>query len=142
MWSLGIFHDAKFLRCSKHLNGAMRACLGSELPVLRQCLLVLRDCTIYSDRLRQQPRRPMMTTSIAGIRIYALLLFCLLPWLSACERHQPPIQNDADVIVVGAGLAGLSAAVEMGRSGVWKDKDGTVVMELDAKSMRKKSPDH
>jgi predicted oxidoreductase len=60
----------------------------------------------------------MMTTSIAATRIYPLLFFCLLPWLSACERHQPRIQNDADVIVVGAGLAGLSAAVEMGRSGV------------------------
>lgn len=44
-----------------------------------------------------------------------VLLAVLLP---ACERQQPDIPPDAQVIVIGAGLSGLSAAVEMGRSGV------------------------
>jgi len=58
-----------------------------------------------------------MTKTTAGIRICPLLILCLLPWLSACERNQPRIQNDADVIVVGAGLAGLSAAVDAANGG-------------------------
>jgi succinate dehydrogenase/fumarate reductase flavoprotein subunit len=59
----------------------------------------------------------MMTTATAGIRTYPLLIFCLLPWLSACERYEPGVQLDADVIVVGAGLAGLSAAIDAASSG-------------------------
>ncbi len=38
--------------------------------------------------------------------------------LTACAPQEPEIRFDADAIVVGAGLAGLSAAVEMGRGGV------------------------
>jgi predicted oxidoreductase len=50
------------------------------------------------------------------------LKLCMLIWLSfamvACDRQDRGTENDADVIVVGAGLSGLSAAVEMGRAGV------------------------
>ena len=39
--------------------------------------------------------------------------------LAACGRPEPPeVQLHAEAIVVGAGLSGLSAAVEMGRGGV------------------------
>ena len=38
--------------------------------------------------------------------------------LSACERQEPEVRFDADTVVIGAGLSGLSAAVEMGRGGV------------------------
>ena len=43
---------------------------------------------------------------------------CSAVCLAACGPQSPESQKDADVIVVGAGLAGLSAAVEMGRSGL------------------------
>ena len=38
--------------------------------------------------------------------------------LTACGQQEPELRFAADAIVVGAGLAGLSAAVEMGRGGV------------------------
>jgi predicted oxidoreductase len=59
-----------------------------------------------------------MTPATTRIHRYSLLIFCLLPWLAACEQRQARTPNDADVIVVGAGLAGLSAAVEIGRRGI------------------------
>lgn len=47
-----------------------------------------------------------------------LVLLCLSPLLSACEGQTEAVEPDAQAIVIGAGLSGLSAAVEMGRSGV------------------------
>ena len=38
--------------------------------------------------------------------------------LTACGQQEPEVRFAADAIVVGAGLSGLSAAVEMGRGGV------------------------
>ena len=38
--------------------------------------------------------------------------------LTSCGQQEPELRFAADAIVVGAGLAGLSAAVEMGRGGV------------------------
>ena len=43
---------------------------------------------------------------------------CSFACLAACKQQPPETHKDADVIIVGAGLAGLSAAVEMGRSGL------------------------
>ena len=36
----------------------------------------------------------------------------------ACSEERDTIEHDAQVIIIGAGLSGLSAAVEMGRSGL------------------------
>lgn len=47
-----------------------------------------------------------------------LMLICLLIGVAGCGQHDAERYDDADVIVVGSGLAGLSAAVEMGRAGV------------------------
>jgi succinate dehydrogenase/fumarate reductase flavoprotein subunit len=41
----------------------------------------------------------------------------LAVWLPACERQESPVQNDADIVIVGAGLAGLSAAIDAASSG-------------------------
>ena len=38
--------------------------------------------------------------------------------LSGCSNPIPEEQLDAEAIIVGAGISGLSAAVEMGRAGV------------------------
>ncbi len=38
--------------------------------------------------------------------------------LSTCSQTQPEVELDAEAIVIGAGISGLSAAVEMGRAGV------------------------
>jgi predicted oxidoreductase len=58
-----------------------------------------------------------MTMVTAGNRTYPLLILCLLFCLSACDRQQPEVRYDADVIVVGAGLAGLSAAIDAASGG-------------------------
>jgi flavocytochrome c len=47
-----------------------------------------------------------------------LVVACSAACLAACKQQPPEAHKDADVIIVGAGLAGLSAAVEMGRSGL------------------------
>lgn len=47
-----------------------------------------------------------------------LVVACSFACLAACKQQPPETHKDADVIIVGAGLAGLSAAVEMGRSGL------------------------
>jgi len=52
--------------------------------------------------------------AMTRIRLSAGLGFLL----TACAPQEPEIRFDADAIVVGAGLSGLSAAVEMGRAGV------------------------
>ena len=49
---------------------------------------------------------------VACFAAAAALLQC-----ASCEQQQAP-EPDAQVIVIGAGLSGLSAAVEMGRSGL------------------------
>lgn len=48
----------------------------------------------------------------------AIMMIALGGTLSACTTEEPEPQLDAEVIVVGAGISGLSAAVEMGRAGV------------------------
>jgi flavocytochrome c len=57
-------------------------------------------------------------TSNAFQRVSLVVLACLGAGLAACSQGQSEAGKDADVIIVGAGLAGLSAAVEMGRSGI------------------------
>jgi len=47
-----------------------------------------------------------------------LVVVCLALLQSACDKQPNTITPDAQVIVIGAGLSGLSAAVEMGRSGL------------------------
>lgn len=47
-----------------------------------------------------------------------LVLMCFSPLLSACEGQKEAVESDVQAIVIGAGLSGLSAAVEMGRSGL------------------------
>ena len=51
-------------------------------------------------------------------RVWPVVLVCLLAGLAACGQEQTATGRNADVIIVGAGLSGLSAAVEMGRSGL------------------------
>jgi len=46
------------------------------------------------------------------------VLVCCIGGLAACSPGHSGAENDADAIIVGAGLSGLSAAVEMGRSGL------------------------
>lgn len=58
------------------------------------------------------------TTMIASFRLKLGILAWLSFAIAACDRNDPDVQDDADAIVVGAGLSGLSAAVEMGRAGV------------------------
>jgi len=55
----------------------------------------------------------MTARTLAGLGVCALLALG-----GACSRSVPPSPDAAQAIVVGAGLAGLSAAVEMGRRGV------------------------
>ena len=52
------------------------------------------------------------------VRFVGSLLAGLAVLLPACVHRPAATGMDADAIVVGAGLSGLSAAVEMGRSGV------------------------
>ena len=47
-----------------------------------------------------------------------VVLACLVTLHSGCVEQHEAIEPDAQVIVVGAGLSGLSAAVEMGRHGI------------------------
>ncbi|MEE8543712.1 MAG: FAD-binding protein, partial [Gammaproteobacteria bacterium] len=58
----------------------------------------------------------------AGYRIRAMIRIWLIVGLgflmTACAPQEPEARFDADAIVVGAGLSGLSAAVDMGRAGV------------------------
>ena len=58
----------------------------------------------------------------AGYRVRAMTRIGFIAGLgvllAACAPQEPEIRFDADAIVVGAGLSGLSAAVEMGRAGV------------------------
>lgn len=56
-------------------------------------------------------------TFAAGSRLYPALIFYLLLVLAACGRQQPQFHNDADVIIIGAGLAGLSAAIDAANGG-------------------------
>ena len=57
---------------------------------------------------RKQLRKAACCSVIAAL---ALLQF-------ACDEKQKTTRTDAQAIVIGAGLSGLSAAVEMGRSGI------------------------
>ena len=50
-------------------------------------------------------------------RLFPGLVFCLLIALAACGQQQTEDNNDVDVIVVGAGLAGLSAAIDAANGG-------------------------
>ena len=51
-------------------------------------------------------------------RSVVIVLICSLAGPAGCARQDAAHEADADAIVVGAGLAGLSAAVEMGRAGL------------------------
>jgi predicted oxidoreductase len=51
-------------------------------------------------------------------RVGLVVLVCFFASLAACGQKQTEAGKDADVIIIGAGLSGLSAAVEMGRSGL------------------------
>jgi len=51
-------------------------------------------------------------------RVGLVVLVCFFADLAACGQKQTEAGKDADVIIIGAGLSGLSAAVEMGRSGL------------------------
>ena len=53
----------------------------------------------------------------AWSRVCTALVSCLLGGLAACGQQQPQVHNDADVIIVGAGLAGLSAAIDAANGG-------------------------
>ena len=58
-----------------------------------------------------------MTLRVAQ-RAWIVVLACIFAGLLACSERQSATGKDSDVIIVGAGLSGLSAAVEMGRSGL------------------------
>lgn len=51
-------------------------------------------------------------------RVFSILIAVLAVILAGCGQQQTEARPDAQAIVIGAGLSGLSAAVEMGRSGV------------------------
>ena len=51
-------------------------------------------------------------------RVGLVVLVCFFASLAACGQKQTEAGKDANVIIIGAGLSGLSAAVEMGRSGL------------------------
>lgn len=53
----------------------------------------------------------------AGSRVHIILLACLLGGLASCGRQQPQVNDDVDVIIIGAGLAGLSAAIDAANGG-------------------------
>lgn len=63
---------------------------------------------------------PMMRGNCARSRsvIFSSLIAGLALLQTGCGERQTEAQPDAEAIVVGAGLAGLSAAVEMARAGV------------------------
>ena len=50
--------------------------------------------------------------------VFSSLIAGLAVLLAGCGQQQAEARSDAQAIVIGAGLSGLSAAVEMGRSGV------------------------
>jgi predicted oxidoreductase len=50
--------------------------------------------------------------------VIGILIIGLTVILAGCGQRQAEARPDAQAIVIGAGLSGLSAAVEMGRSGV------------------------
>ena len=57
--------------------------------------------------------------TLCAIHSYRLVaLACLAMLQSACDEQQETVEPDAQAIVIGAGLSGLSAAVEMGQRGI------------------------
>jgi succinate dehydrogenase/fumarate reductase flavoprotein subunit len=56
-------------------------------------------------------------TSQLACRIHLVIGACCLALFSACGERQSGLDKDADVIIVGAGLAGLSAAIEAANGG-------------------------
>jgi predicted oxidoreductase len=58
-----------------------------------------------------------MTLQVVHRAWLVVLAFCIAG-LAACGAGQSGAGKDADVIIIGAGLSGLSAAVETGRSGL------------------------
>jgi succinate dehydrogenase/fumarate reductase flavoprotein subunit len=58
-----------------------------------------------------------VVTFAARPRLRSALIFFLLPVLASCNLQQTPDQDDADIIIIGAGLAGLSAAIDAANGG-------------------------
>ncbi|MFQ6004821.1 MAG: FAD-binding protein, partial [Woeseia sp.] len=56
--------------------------------------------------------------AVARNAVFSSLIAGLAVLLAGCGRQPAEVRQDAQAIVIGAGLSGLSAAVEMGRSGV------------------------
>ena len=50
--------------------------------------------------------------------VRSVITIALAICLSACTQIEPEPVVDAEAIIIGAGISGLSAAVEMGRAGV------------------------
>ena len=56
--------------------------------------------------------------AVSSDAVFYSLIAALALLITGCDKQPEELRTDAQAIVIGAGLSGLSAAVEMGRSGV------------------------